>query len=65
MRWSGMKDLTRHAYRVYNAAVEIAEANARMLEVLAKSAELLKAPLPDTFLGRPNHDPIPFPNLDD
>ncbi|QOZ68901.1 hypothetical protein [Bradyrhizobium arachidis] len=39
---------------------EIAEQNARMRELLADAAEVLKLPMPDTFLGRKTQEPFPM-----
>ncbi|WP_298881501.1 hypothetical protein [uncultured Bradyrhizobium sp.] len=45
--------------RVHNLAADIAEQNALMREVAAKSAEALRLPRPDTFLSRKTHEPFP------
>ena len=45
--------------RVRDVASEIAEQNIKMREALAKAAEVLKLPLPDTFLGRKTQEPFP------
>lgn len=50
----------RHISRVRGSASEIAEQNtAHIREVIAKSREVLKEPLPDTFLGRKTNEPFP------
>ncbi|GGI34303.1 hypothetical protein [Bradyrhizobium guangdongense] len=45
--------------RIHNEASAIAEQNAQMREQIAKALELLKAPVPDTFLGRKTQKPFP------
>lgn len=47
-------------YRVHDYASEIAEHNASMRELAARTAEVLKLPLPDTFLGRNTQEPFPW-----
>ncbi|MCP3402106.1 MULTISPECIES: hypothetical protein [unclassified Bradyrhizobium] len=49
----------RSVYRVHDLAFEIAEQNAVMKELVARSAEVLKLPSPDTFLGRKTQEPFP------
>ncbi|SFP78960.1 hypothetical protein SAMN05216330_110124 [Bradyrhizobium sp. Ghvi] len=45
--------------RVQDLASEITEHNTRMCEVLARAADVLKLPRPDTFLGRRTKEPFP------
>ncbi|SFP66961.1 hypothetical protein SAMN05216330_10969 [Bradyrhizobium sp. Ghvi] len=45
--------------RVHNEASAIAQQNAHMREQIAKALELLKAAVPDTFLGRRTYEPFP------
>lgn len=47
----------RHIYRGHELASEIAEQNARMREVVAKSLDILRGTVPDTFLGRETREP--------
>lgn len=55
----------RHISGVYGLASELAEQNvANMREVIAKSLEVLKAPQPDTFLGRKTMEPFPEENIE-
>ena len=49
--------------RVHDLAYDIAEQNAYMRSVIAQSLEILRKPIPDTFLGRATHDQ--FPNESD
>jgi hypothetical protein len=48
-----------HISRVRSLTSEIAEQNAFIREIVAKSVEVLKAPQPDTFLGRKTQEPFP------
>jgi hypothetical protein len=48
-----------HAKRVHDLAYEIAEQNAVIRGVVAKSLEVLQSPLPDTFMGRKTQEPFP------
>ncbi|WP_439404877.1 hypothetical protein ACNJX9_25950 [Bradyrhizobium sp. DASA03076] len=45
--------------RVRDVASDITEQNIKMREELAKAAEVLKLPIPDTFLGRKTQEPFP------
>jgi hypothetical protein len=45
-------------HRIYCEAAEIAAQTAFVREIVARSAQVLKAPLPDTFLGRKTHEPF-------
>ncbi|MBB4368644.1 hypothetical protein GGD63_001423 [Bradyrhizobium sp. cir1] len=49
-----------HILLVRNLAAEITEQNARMRDLLAEAAEVLKLPKPDTFLGRKSYEPFPM-----
>jgi hypothetical protein len=42
-------------------AIEFKEWQRRSEIALAKARELLREPLPDMFLGRRHHEPIPLP----
>ncbi|MBV9531347.1 MAG: hypothetical protein JO283_09815 [Bradyrhizobium sp.] len=53
-------DGSRKIYRAIDLAGEIAVANARALEAVARARTLLEDP-PDTFLGRKSHDFIAMP----
>jgi hypothetical protein len=44
---------------VHNHASEIAEQIAFMRETVRRAVEMLRLPIPDTFLGRKTHDPFP------
>ncbi|QOG18606.1 MULTISPECIES: hypothetical protein [Bradyrhizobium] len=44
---------------VHELAAEISEQNARIRELTAQAASVLKQPRPDTFLGRKTHEPFP------
>jgi hypothetical protein len=47
-------------YRVSNTLRDIASEHLRqMRDEIARSRELLKGPLPDTFLGRKTQEPFP------
>ncbi|MBR0831428.1 hypothetical protein JQ596_38580 [Bradyrhizobium manausense] len=48
-----------HIHYVHSHASEIAEQNAFMRAVVRKAMEILRAPIPDTFLGRKTQDPFP------
>ncbi len=52
-------------HRADDLAAEIAESRKKRLAALKRSAELLKAPPPDTFLGRQHYDLIPLPSEQD
>ncbi|MCP3388235.1 hypothetical protein NLM27_05510 [Bradyrhizobium sp. CCGB12] len=45
--------------RIHDEVAAIAEQNAYTLEILARSLEILKQALPDTFLGRKTYEPFP------
>jgi len=60
-----MKDLERQVHRVSDLAAEVGRAHTAMISIIAKSRELLRDPPPDTFLGRPIHEPIPLPRHDE
>ena len=47
-----------HIRYVRNHASEIAEQNALMREAVRRTLEMLRAPIPDTFLGRKTHEPF-------
>ena len=47
------------AHQVHDLASDIAEQNAQMREIIAKALEVLRAPIPDTFLGRKTQEPFP------
>jgi hypothetical protein len=47
-----------HIDRAHRLAAEIAEQNASAREVIAKALEVLRAPMPDTFLGRKTQAPF-------
>jgi hypothetical protein len=51
--------------RAHDLIAEIAEARKRRSLILERSAKLLEASRPDTFLGRRRHTPIPPPSQDD
>ncbi|WFU75349.1 MULTISPECIES: hypothetical protein [unclassified Bradyrhizobium] len=44
---------------VHELAAEIRAQNARIREMTAQAASVLKAPQPDTFLGRKTYEPFP------
>ena len=44
---------------VHNHASEIAEQIAFMRETVRRAVEMLRLPIPDTFLGRKTHEPFP------
>ncbi|MGY4622698.1 hypothetical protein [Bradyrhizobium sp. USDA 4486] len=44
---------------VHEAAAHINEQNARLREMTAQAASVLKEPRPDTFLGRKTYEPFP------
>lgn len=44
--------------RIHIEASEIAEQNARMRELIARSSEVLQAPMPNTFIGRKTQEPF-------
>jgi hypothetical protein len=46
-------------HRVHDEAAQISKQTAFVRELIAKAAELLKLPPPDTFLDRKTHDPFP------
>ncbi len=46
-------------HQLQDLAAEIAKQNAQMREGIAKAVEVLKTPVPDTFLGRKTHEPFP------
>ena len=46
-------------FRIHNEATKIAEQNARMRELNARSIEVLAATKPDTFLGKKTQEPFP------
>lgn len=48
-----------HTRRVYDEAAAIARQNAYMRDIIARSFEILKQSVPDTFLGRKTYDPFP------
>lgn len=55
---------SREVYRPYREDRAIfARAYKRYLAAYRESLDLLKLPLPDTFLGRKTHEP--FPKLDE
>lgn len=45
--------------RVLDLASKITEQNTYMREIARQAAEVLKAPIADTFLGRKTHEPFP------
>ena len=53
-----MADRTQ-IHRAYSVASQIAQQNAIIREVIAKAMDVLRAPVPDTFLGRQTHEPFP------
>jgi hypothetical protein len=50
--------MLKNVHRTQSLAFEIAQANARMREVIASSFEILRTLVPDTFLGRKTQDPF-------
>ena len=48
-----------HIRYVRNHASEIAEQNALMREAVRRALEMLRTPIPDTFLCRKTHEPFP------
>jgi hypothetical protein len=48
-----------HTRRVRDEASAIARQNEFMREMLARSFEILRQPVPDTFLGRKTYEPFP------
>ncbi len=55
-----MPDTVSRIHRIQDETAAITQQNASMREVIAKCLEVLKIPVPDTFLGRRTHDPFPF-----
>lgn len=52
--------MPNHSNHIYPGESDAtAEQNARMREMRAKALELLRAPFPDTFLGRKTQEPFP------
>ena len=54
----------RPTSRAHDSATKINDQNARMRELVAKSIEALKLPMPDTFLGRKTQEPFPKEDTD-
>ena len=54
----------RPTSRAHDSATKIDDQNARMRELVAKSIEALKLPMPDTFLGRKTQEPFPKEDTD-
>lgn len=48
-----------YIHRAHDLAFEIAEQNAYIREAVAKSREILRTPIPDTFLGRKTRESAP------
>ncbi|QOZ32833.1 hypothetical protein [Bradyrhizobium sp. CCBAU 53421] len=46
-------------YRVHNEATRITNESAFIREIVQRALELLKLPVPDTFLGRKTQEPFP------
>jgi hypothetical protein len=44
---------------IQNEASAITAQNAQMRDQIAKAIDILKAEMPDTFLGRKTHEPFP------
>jgi hypothetical protein len=55
--------LTNIAHQVRDLASDIADQNAQMRDIIAKAMDVLRTPVPDTFLGRKTQEP--FPREDD
>jgi hypothetical protein len=51
--------MMRNVHHTRSLAFEIAQANADMRELIGSSLEILKTPIPDTFLGRKTQEPFP------
>jgi hypothetical protein len=52
-------------YRVSNALKELASEHLRQMhDAIARSRELLRGVLPDTFLGRKSQEPFPDEDMD-
>ena len=49
-----------HIHRVQDEASEIRKQNDFIREIIAKAIEVLKLPVPDTFLGRKTREPFPI-----
>lgn len=49
-----------HIHRVHLLTAEIVAQNAVIREVIAQATEILKTPVPDTFLGRKTYEPYPI-----
>jgi hypothetical protein len=52
-------------YRPTNLDAEIADLQAQSREMVTKGLELLKQPVPDTFLGRQHQPLIPLSDEDE
>jgi hypothetical protein len=48
-----------HIARVYDEASEIKEQEALVRKIIDEVCDALKAPMPDTFLGRKTQEPFP------
>lgn len=51
------------APRYCDLAISIARDRARVMDIVARSIELLNTSVPDTFLGRQRHPSSPEPEL--
>ncbi|MFK4505924.1 hypothetical protein LPJ38_32375 [Bradyrhizobium daqingense] len=45
---------------IHDEIAAIARQTAYVRDLIAQSCEILKQPLPDTFLGRKTHEPFPI-----
>ncbi|MCP3367845.1 hypothetical protein [Bradyrhizobium cajani] len=48
-----------HLRRIHDEAAAIARQSAHLRDLLTRSFEILKQPVPDTFLGRKTYEPFP------
>lgn len=53
-----MRDRRTSQY-LLQTAEQVARQTERSREITRRSVEILKEPMPDTFLGRKTHDPFP------
>ncbi|RXG88028.1 hypothetical protein EAS61_30400 [Bradyrhizobium zhanjiangense] len=56
---TAVPDNDNHTRRIHDEAAAIARQSAYIRDLVARSCEILKQPVPDTFLGRRTHEPFP------
>ena len=54
-----MSEKVSHIQRVHHETDAIAKQNAYIRDVISKSLEILRSPVPDAFLGRKTQEPFP------